>query len=153
MDEREERVERLLGEAERAALDGWVFCHALGVRRMAAAYNGIGPERLPEAVRAKVTAYLALFEPAALIHDCRFAVSDGSREAFLLANDEFRRNCLALVRRAYPVWTFKYWRTRAVAHALFDIVSSDSLGWRAWLDARNAAISGRNHKEGEGHED
>ena len=98
-------------------------------------YIGIGPEFLPAAVRDRVTGHLALFEPAALIHDCRVGLSDGSCAGFLAANDEFRRNCHALAARAYPWWSWRRWRARAVAQVLFDFVSADGFGWKAWMDA------------------
>lgn len=136
MDEKKAKVGKLIEEARAAGLAGAGWCRGLGVDRIAEEYNGIGPEFLPADVRAKVTEWLALFEPAALIHDCRTGESDGSREGFLAANDEFRRNCLALVDRAYPWWSWRRWRARAAAQALFAFVSADGFGWKAWLDAR-----------------
>lgn len=131
------RVRRLVGEALAAGLEGAEWCRGLGTGRVAAEYNGIGPEFLPADVRAKATKWLALFEPAALVHDCRVGLSDGSRAAFLASNDEFRRNCLRLADRAHPWWSWRRWRARAVAQVLFDFVSADGFGWRAWLDARS----------------
>ena len=131
------RVRRLAEEARAAGLAGAGWCVGLGVDRVAEEYNGIGPEFLPADVRAKVTEWLALFEPAALIHDCRTGASDGSREGFLAANDEFRRNCLTLADRAHPWYSWRRYRARAVAQVLFDFVSADGFGWKAWLDARS----------------
>ena len=131
------RVRRLAEEARAAGLAGAGWCRGLGVDRIAEEYNGIGPEFLPADVRDRVTAHLALFEPAALIHDCRTGASDGSREGFLAANDEFRRNCLALADRAYPWWSWRRWRARAAAQALCAFVSAVGFGWKAWLDARS----------------
>lgn len=128
-------VGKLIGEALAAGLEGAEWCSGLGIDRIAEEYNGIGPEFLPADVRAKVTEWLALFEPAALIHDCRVGESDGFRRGFLASNDEFRRNCLALAGRAYPWWSWRRWRARAVAQVLFDFVSADGFGWKAWLDA------------------
>lgn len=102
MDEKKEKVGKLIDEARAAGLAGADWCVGLGIDKVAEEYNGIGPEFLPIDVRAKVTEWLALFEPAALIHDCRVGASDGWREGFLASNDEFRRNCLTLADRAYP---------------------------------------------------
>ena len=70
------RVWRLVDEARAAGLAGADWCVGLGVDRVAEEYNGIGPEFLTAAVRDRATAHLALFEPAALIHDCRVGASD-----------------------------------------------------------------------------
>ena len=129
------RVWRLVDEARAAGLEGADWCVGLGVDKIAEEYNGIGPEFLPIDVRAKVTEWLALFEPAALIHDCRVGASDGWREGFLASNDEFRRNCLTLADRAYPWYSWRRYRARAVAQLLFDFVSADDFGWKAWMDA------------------
>lgn len=135
MDEKKAKVGKLIDEARAAGLAGAGWCVGLGVDRVAEEYNGIGPAFLPADVRAKVTEWLALFEPAALIHDCRTGASDGWREGFLAANDEFRRNCHVLAARAYPWWSWRRWRARAVAQVLFGFVSADGFGWKAWLDA------------------
>lgn len=128
-------VAKLIAEALGAHLEGAEWVSSLGVARCEKGYNGIGPEFLPAAIRDRITKYLALFEPAALIHDLRTDASDGSREKFLAANDEFRRNCLMLANRAYPWWSWKRYRARAAAQVLFDFVSADSFGWKAWQDA------------------
>lgn len=128
-------VAGLIQEAYAAGLEGIGWATWLGSARCAEAYNGIGPEFLPAAVRDRITRYLALFEPAALIHDARTDASDGSRERFLAANDEFRRNCLKLANRAYSWYDWRRYRARAAAQVLFDFVSADSFGWKAWQDA------------------
>lgn len=136
MEEREAKeahVELLLEEAAAAGLLGWEWAEAHGVAWLAAAYNGIGPEFAGEAIRGKATEWFRIFEPAALIHDARNHVSDGTHEAFDHANAEFRYNCLQLADRAHPWWSWKRYRARFVAEALFDFVSSPA-GWKAWLD-------------------
>lgn len=124
----------LMVVANTANLQGVDFLNDMGWNRAMAAYNGIGPEFLPDDIRDRVTDFLSLFEPAALIHDCRFELSNGSRMAFLLANDEFRHNCIKLANCRYPWYSFRRYRAHAVAALLFDFVSGVS-GWKAWLDA------------------
>ena len=84
---------------------------------------------------------LALFEPAALIHDMRNYRSDGTRFGFNYANFEFWGNCVKLVKDAYPWWTWKHWRARAAARLAFDFVQGPG-GWKAWQDCheRNLAL-------------
>ena len=100
-----------------------------------AGYNGIGPEFLWSWIRDRLSDRLDIFAPAALIHDMRNDVADGTRERFLAANDEFRRNCLKLAEHAYPWWSLRRYRAKAVAEILYDFVSADNFGWKAWLDA------------------
>ena len=128
-------VEYLMAEALAAGLEGAEWAFALGVEKWSQGYNGIGPEYLPAAIREKITQYLALFAPAAFIHDLRTDESDGTREKFLAANDEFRRNCLKLARRGYPWYSLRRYRAQAAAMVLYDFVSSDTFGWKAWQDA------------------
>lgn len=129
----DEHVDRLVERAIEAELLGVGFALSLGLARIRRAYNGIGPESLP-AVRSWATDALALFEPAAMVHDCRFEVSDGTRLSFNFANAEFRLNCLALADREYPWWNWRRYRARAAANALYDFCTSDA-GWRAWRAA------------------
>lgn len=79
-------------------------------------YNGIGPDRFPDWLRAILTEANGLFEPAALIHDIQYHIG-GSKKDFTHANDVFRRNCYALVKSAYSwydprryKWLFRAWR-------------------------------------------
>lgn len=127
-------VAELIQRAKDAELlgAGWADDH--GLEWLAEAYNGIGPAYLSDKLRAKLTAWLELFEPAALIDDCRKHVSDGSRLLFNFSNREFRYNCLALADAKYAWWHWKRYRARAVAELLYDCVCSDA-GWKAWEDA------------------
>lgn len=114
-------------------LDGVDFIQALDGDTLVREYNGIGPEWAGAPIRAKVTKYLALFEPAALIHDLRNYKSDGSRSNFNYANLEFLANCLKIANATYPWYSWRLYRARAVAYALFDFVSGPG-GWKAWID-------------------
>ena len=49
-------------------------------------YNGIGAEWMPQWIRALMTKMFALFEPAALVHDCEFAYKEKSYYRFTIAN-------------------------------------------------------------------
>ena len=140
MDREEDRlaeVAGLLQEALCARLMGAEWAAAKGFRWLAEAYNGIGPEFFGEDLRKKTSRWFAIFKPAALIHDARNHVSDGTGGSFDLANIEFRFNCLLLADRAYPWWNWKRYRARLVADALYDFVSSPA-GWKAWLEAHEA---------------
>ena len=129
----EKKIDELVKAAVFAELDGVEFLQSLDYATLCREYNGIGPEWAGAPIRAKVTKYLALFEPAALIHDLRNYQSDGSRFNFNYANFEFLANCRVLANAAYPWYSWRRYRARAVAYALFDFVSGPG-GWKAWVD-------------------
>ena len=140
-------VAKLIETAKAAGLKGADWVASLGVKRCCEGYNGIGPEFLPAWARAKVTKHLALFEPAALPHDLRNDVSDGTRDKFLAANDEFRTNCHILAERAYPNDPKRRIAADAAAEILYLFVSADGFGWKAWLEAtERAKARDLNHK-------
>jgi len=136
-------VAELIEKAKAAGLKGADWVESLGVKRCCEGYNGIGPEFLPPALRAKVTDCLHIFEPAALIHDARNHVSDGSRKNFERANDEFLWNCRKLADFRYPWYSWKRYRARLVAAALYDFVSGTP-GWIAWQQAHERFVQRQN---------
>lgn len=130
-----EKVEELCALAFNYELDGMiVFDHGADV--LAREYNGIGPEYLPADLRDKITDWLAVFEPAALIHDMRNYMSDGYSKAFHYANDEFLANCRKCAAARYPWYSWKRYRAYAVAKLLFKFVDGP-FGWKAWMDCYN----------------
>ena len=137
-------VADLIERAKAAGLQGAEWLESLGVERCCEGYNGIGPEFLPVKIRAKITKHLALFEPAAVPHDLRNDVSDGTREGFLAANDEFRYNCLRLAELAYPNDSKRLSAAKAAAQILFLFVSADGFGWKAWLEAHEKYVKKTN---------
>lgn len=132
------KVGNLYEEAVRAGLYGVEELHKYSDAEMAAMYNGIGPDFFPSDVREKVTDFLSLFEPAALIHDVRYSESDRTEETWHAANQEFLQNCLTLVRRKYGwLHVMKGGRAKLAAYAMFEAVESTA-GWLAWTKRRDA---------------
>lgn len=129
-----EKIDSLVQRAVVADLDGLDFLSSYDYKEISAAYNGIGPEWMPADLREKVSGYLDLFAPAALIHDMRYQVSDGSRFGFNFANMEFWGNCVKLAEDAYPWWSWRRYGARLAAAALYDFVRSQG-GWVAWSEA------------------
>ena len=129
----EAKIDELVKAAVLAELDGVEFLQDFDYATLCREYNGIGPEWAGAAIRAKATEILSLFEPAALIHDMRNYRSDGTRHGFNYANIEFHENCLRLADAKYPWWSWRRYRARIVAHALYDFVR-DPGGWKAWQD-------------------
>ena len=138
--DKEAHVAELYKTAVLAGLDGLDFLCEFGNAELAREYNGIGPEWAGAAIRAKATEILSLFEPAALIHDLRNYRRDGSRAGFNYANIEFHENCLRLADAKYPWWSWRRYRARIVAHALYDFVR-DPGGWKAWRECYERNLS------------
>lgn len=132
--QRAAEIDELLKIAVEAKLEGLDFISSFSYEQLSDGYNGIGPSFLPAAVRAKLTRHLAIFAPAAFIHDMRTAASDGSRYGFDFANLEFLENCLKLADYHYAWWSWKRYRARAVAHLLYDCVRGEG-GYLAWQQA------------------
>jgi hypothetical protein len=101
-------------------------------------YNGCGPEFLPYAAREKLTTYLAIFEPAFLIHDCSFAMGDGSTAAFHAANTELEYNLRRIAKATYPWYNWR--RYRALAAADIITCACDRFGWVAYIAAAKTAV-------------
>lgn len=135
----EAKIDELVQAAVLAELEGVEFLQGFDYATLCREYNGIGPEWAGAPIRAKVTQYLTLFEPAALIHDLRNYMSDGSRFGFDYANMEFLGNCLKLADDAYPWYSWRRYRARAVAHLLYDFVDGPG-GWTAWADCNAKRI-------------
>lgn len=129
-----EIVDQLIEKSKRLNLMGLNFLTEFGIDSACKAYNGIGPQFLPENLRNKVTSFLGIFEPAALIHDLRFDKSDGTRAAFDYANCEFFVNCHKCAKNEYKWWNWKRYRAYAVIDAMNEF-NCGSGGWKAWLDS------------------
>lgn len=130
----EAKIDELVKTAVLAELDGVGFLQEFDYSTLCREYNGIGPASLKPEQREKLSRYLALFAPAALIHDMRYTASDLSRKSFNFANMEFRENCLKLANYAYPLWNWRRYRAWAVAELMFVGVASE-FGWDAWTDS------------------
>ena len=132
--QRAAEIDELLKIAVEAKLEGLDFLASFTYEQLSDGYNGIGPEFLPSVLREKVTKYLAVFEPAALVHDMRNHVGDGTRYGFNFANLEFLANCRKLADRAYPWYNWRRYRARVVAKLMYDFVAGQP-GWIAWCEA------------------
>lgn len=133
---KKEDIEELLKIAVAADLEGLDFLSQFTPDQLADGYNGIGPEFLKPRVRAAVSEFLAIFAPAALGHDLRNELSDGTRRGFQAANDEFYRNCLRLADYHYSADKRRRRRARAAALVLYGFVEAEAFGWRAWQEAK-----------------
>lgn len=131
-----DHFDEVVDKSVRLNLSGVELFAQLGASVIRREYNGIGPEFFPAELRAKVTAWLSLFEPAALIHDLRNYKSDGMRWAFHYANREFLENCRKCADDAYPWYSWRRYRARWIARLLFRFVDGQP-GWVAWMNCYN----------------
>ena len=136
----EKKIDELVKAAVLAELDGIEFIQDFDYATLCREYNGIGPEWAGAAVRDWVTRRAAIFEPAALIHDLRNYRSDGTRAAFMAANDEFLKNCFKLADAAYPWYNWKRYLLRGLALGMYDFVSGPG-GWAAWHDCHEKRMT------------
>lgn len=142
----EKTIDELVKAAVLEELDGVEFLQDFDCATLCREYNGIGPEWAGERIRAVATRYLDLFQPAAVVHDMRNYVSDGSSDRFHYANMEFLVNCLKLANAAYPWYSWRRYRAHAIAIALYDFVEGEG-GWRAWLDCHERNLSRKERRE------
>ena len=134
------KIAKLLNVAHEAKLDGLDFLARFSYATLVHEYNGIGPEWAGDKIRDWSTARFFIFEPAALIHDLRNYESDGSEDGFIFANREFLDNCLKLANHAYPWYSWRRYRARAVAFALYEFVQGAG-GWIAWQQCADKSLS------------
>ena len=130
----EQEIDALVRRAVDAGLEGLDFLSSFTYAELAEGYNGIGPEWAGERIREFVTGEFGVFEPAALIHDMRNHVADGTEAAFHYANGEFLLNCLKLAKREWPWWRPRRYAAIAAANGMFDFVEGPG-GWKAWQEA------------------
>lgn len=116
--------------AIRLHLDGSQHLAYLPMEVLAAAYNGTGPEFLPQNIRDLLDGACRPFLPAVMIHDVDFTFSDGSEESFKQANTRLLGNCITCAMDAHP-WTS--WRRYAlIAEAYVIYRACAKFGWVAW---------------------
>ena len=123
--------------AIRLHLDGSQHLAYLPIDVLASAYNGTGPEFLPQRIRDLLDGACRPFLPAVMIHDVDYTFSDGSEKSFNQANRRLFWNCITCANNAYP-WT--NWRRYAIylqAWAMYRAVSHPKFGWVAWIQAYN----------------
>lgn len=94
-------------EAVRYGLEIPEDLHRASPAERAAAWNGVGPERMP-LVREMLTHLLGFLKAAAFIHDWRYYKALGIYEDWRSANAQMERNCYALIRRKLRWW--QLWR-------------------------------------------
>lgn len=128
-------VSHLRDEVARLRLFGWIIVLALPLDVLAAAYNGTGPEFLPDAIRAKLDDFARPLLPAVMVHDVDFDYSDGTVGSFRSANLRLLLNCLICAFDAHPWHSWRRYALILEAYALYRACAK--FGWIAWIQAYN----------------
>ena len=136
---KEAHVEELLMQASILPLYGAEEITDIPLAELVRVYNGCGPEWLPSAAREKLTTYLAIFEPAFLIHDWRFSRSDGTRCSFNFANFELEQNLRRIAKAKYGFFNWRRYRALAAAELIAEACSR--YGWSAYCDGMVEGIA------------
>ena len=123
--------------AIRLHLDGSQHLAYLPLEVLAAAYNGTGPEFLPQKIRDLLDGFCRPFLPAVMIHDVDFTFSDGSEESFKQANRRLLFNCIRCACSAHSWTSWKRYALILQAWAMYRAVSHPQFGWVAWIQAYN----------------
>lgn len=130
-------LEDIRDDAIRLRLIGYTLLVYMPIEVLAAAYNGTGPEFLPQKIRDKLDSVCRPFLPAVMIHDVDFTMSDGSRRSFWIANLRLLLNCITCSNAAYPWHNWRRYALYIQALAMFLAVSNPEFGWVAWIQAFN----------------
>ena len=128
-------IEDIRAAAIRLHLDGSQHLEYLPLEVLATAYNGTGPEFLPQKIRDLLDGACRPFLPAVMIHDVDFTFSDGSEESFKQANSRLLCNCITCALDAHPWTSWKRYSLFLEAWAMYRAVSHPKFGWVAWIQA------------------
>lgn len=128
-------TDRIRREVIRLDLYGADAVIAMSLSDLATAYNGCGPESLPEAARQALDKITSTFSPAFMVHDVDFTLANGLKAAFDAANKRLLLNCVKCALDAAPWTSWKRYAMLSEAWAIYR--ACDKFGWAAWLSAYN----------------
>ena len=132
---RQNELNRLRAEVSRLDLQGRDAVLALTLDELDAAFNGCGPESLPEGVRQTLDRVTTVFAPAFMVHDVEFTLADGLKAAFDATNLRLLVNCVKCALDAAPRNSWK--RNTLLGESWAIYRACDRFGWSAWLAAYN----------------
>ena len=132
---RQNELNRLRAEVSRLDLQGRDAVLALTLDELDTAFNGCGPEFLPEGVRQTLDRVTSVFAPAFMVHDVDFTFADGLKAAFDAANLRLLVNCAKCALDAAPWNSWKRYALLGESWAIYR--ACDKFGWSSWLAAYN----------------
>lgn len=128
-------ISTIRSEVSRLRLLGLYLVLALPLDVLAAAYNGTGPEFLPDSIRAKLDSVCRPFLPAFMVHDVDFTRSDGTVGSFRSANRRLLVNCILCALDAHQWYSWRRYALIIEAWAIYRACSQ--FGWIPWILAYN----------------
>lgn len=129
-------IRDLIGRAADYCLDLGPHLAGMSVAEIAAAYNGIGADWMPAAIRDRLTTDYADLEPAAMIHDVDFDRASGTLAEFREANARLRANIIRTANAVATPWiSWRWWRLRLAATACYEAV--EQFGLIAYISPNN----------------
>ena len=128
-------VSNLRAEVERLGLLGMESVISMPIEDLADAYNGTGPEFLPQRIRQKLDEICRPFLPAVMVHDVDFTLSDGSSRSFLIANLHLFCNCIICACDSHPWYSWRRYVLILEAWTIYRACTK--FGWIAWIQAYN----------------
>lgn len=92
-------------------------------------YNGVGPDRWPDAIRDIVSWLLEDVLEAVEVHDMDYYQGGGEKE-FHEANEVLGENVRRLARKKYSWWNPRRWFLKKLSYKLTEW--TDKYGWEGW---------------------
>lgn len=118
---------------EALSLDKDHWLESIGREKAERAYNGIGADWMSPKVRGAVTSFWAVFEPAAVRHDCEFAYwHDRSENSFKSSNKRFYKNCKELCKKRYKWYYITRYCRLHEAKLMYECLCI--CGKKAWIE-------------------
>lgn len=102
-------IKQLRELAEKYGLEDREILEKYPMNRLAAIYNGIGPDAFPEWLRNCISALHPTLAPVAFIHDVEWWESDGTDETFAKTNERFKENGYRAAREEYGWYNPHRW--------------------------------------------
>ena len=124
-------ISTIRAEVSRLSLLGYRRVGALADADLSAAYNGTGPEFLPDAIRATLDDACRPFLPAVMVHDVDFTFSDGTVGSFRSANRRLLVNCILCALDAHPWYSWRRYALILEAWAIYRACTQ--FGWIPWI--------------------
>lgn len=122
-------INSLIDEADRLGLARADVLHAYPMQVIVEQFNGVGPDRWPEAARDILTWLLQDVQAAVIVHDMDFH-RGGSKDDFHEANKALGKNVRKIARAKYGWYKPRRWFLKELSYKLTEW--TDKYGWEGW---------------------
>lgn len=129
--DRMNHVAELATEARNLQLENVEILNRFSLKELSEVYNGIGSDGFPSWLRKVLDWLHPSLEKVALIHDCEWHLTDGTKKSFTESNDRFRRNGLKVADATYGWYNPLRYIVRA--DAVKFAWACQKYGWEYWI--------------------